>query len=45
MKLLGHKAVFDGQVHGDLCLYSYLDKRHCMMDRSLEICVNEVTWT
>jgi hypothetical protein len=37
--------VFDGQVHGDLCLCSYLDKRQFIMDESMEICVFAVTWT
>jgi hypothetical protein len=45
LQLLGHKAVFDGHVTGDLCFWSYLDKSQCLMDTSMEICVFAVTWT
>jgi len=45
LQLLGHKAVFDGQVTGDFSVCSYLDIRQCLMDKSREIFLFAVTWT
>jgi len=37
--------VFDGQVTGDFCFYSYLDIRQFLVAKSTAIFVFAVTWT